>query len=66
MIYLLTIIGGALIGLAIGLMDPGKPKEKKPWKPKSDWSLKSYWKSLDDYDMNYGTLSMEKRKKRHH
>ena len=59
---LLMILGALAIGLGLGLMN--KEKSKKPYKPKSDWSLRSYWKSLDDYDMNYGSLSMEKRKKR--
>ena len=62
---LLMILGALAIGLGLGLMNSEPPK-KRPWKPKSDWSLKSYWKSLDDYDMNYGNLSMEKRKKRNH
>ena len=64
---LLMILGGCVVGLIIGLIDLNgqKPVRKyKKYKPKSDWSLRSYWKSLDDYDMNYGSLSMEKRKKR--
>lgn len=34
MMYLAMILGALAIGLGIGLMDPGKPKDKKPWKPK--------------------------------
>jgi len=34
MTTLLMIIGAVAIGLGIGLMNPSKPKTKKPWKPK--------------------------------
>jgi hypothetical protein len=33
MTTLLMILGGCLVGLVIGLMNPTPPK-KKPWKPK--------------------------------
>lgn len=64
MTTLMMIIGACMVGLGIGLMDSKNRTTNKPRRSKSDWSLKSYWKSLDDHDMNYGTLSMEKRKRR--
>ena len=49
MTYLVMILGGCLIGLVVGLMDPGKPKTKKPWKPKK----KNFFVKMGEGDVTY-------------
>lgn len=49
MTTLLMILGALAIGLGIGLMDPGKPKDKKPWKPKK----KNFFVRMGEGDVTY-------------
>ena len=49
MTYLVMILGGCVIGLVVGLMDPGKPKTKKPWKPKK----KNFFVKMGEGDVTY-------------
>lgn len=38
-------------------------KEKKPKEKKYDFSLKTYMKEMEEYEMDFGNLSLKKRKK---